>query len=488
MEGANSLQPSLKSEYLEKLYNIYHKQMNNEALDYLRERGINEETVKKFSIGFEKDVIGFKSYNNEFSGYFHNRVIFPLVSIEEKTVDLIGRTIDDKEPKYKSLIGVDDVFFNEQVLNAAEDVILCNSIFDVLSLDQAKLPSICMVSNHLSNQQIEKLMEKRVFLAFGNDEIGRRETIRVSKLIQNKVRELYILHLPEGLKDINDFFMRIKNPVQEFINLINLTLKKNMQSMITPDSHYLIHFQEEYLKRNKGLNNGVKTGFDELDTLLVGGLQEGLYLLGGHVSVGKTTFLKQLADQLAEQIPVIFVSWDMTSFELWVRSISRITDFSTQEILTGQAPIEEVQKANQQYSTLAGNIWTLDANIDTALEDIVAYISKISQSLNKKPAIILDHLRRIHLKNNPGESQLQIVYHLQSWSRQWSIPIVLATTGTEDKISCDLLAAVDVYMSLEGDAEKPDLPVKLNIKKNRNGTSGEVKLLFERKSGRFSKI
>jgi len=491
MTNNKQLQPSLKNGFLNKMAESYQKQLTDEAISYLKSRGIEQETIDKFSIGFEKDQIGFQPYDHEYVGYFHNRVIFPLTTQNSEVVDFIGRSIDEKEPKYKALIGVDDVFFNEQVLQSANDVILCNSIFDVLSLDQVKLPAVCMIGNQLMEKQMEQLNGKRVFLAFGNDEIGRRETIRVAKWLENIVKELYIVHLPEGLKDINDFFIRVKNPLEEFIQLLNQTLKESMESIISPDSSYLIHFQEEYIKRNKGLLNGIKTGFEALDDLLVGGLQEGLHLLGGNVSVGKTTFLKQLADQLAEQVPVIFVSWDMTSFELWVRTMARLTGYSTQEILNGQVPVPVIQQANQRYAKIANQMWTIDANIETTLEDVALYISKISQNLHKKPVIILDHLRRIHLKQGMNlpvqESQLQIAYYLQSWSRQWSVPIILATTGKEEDLSCDLLAAVDIYLSLEGESDQIKHTLQIEVRKNRNGSLGNMELLFDRKSGNFSK-
>ncbi len=488
MELHKQIQPTLKKEVLRELVLNYQSQLTEDAKKYLEDRGVKKESIEKFSIGFEKDFIGFQPKPNDYLGYFHNRIIFPLVSMENQLVDLIGRSIDDKEPKYKSLLGIDNVFFNEVVLNTSEDVILGNSIFDVVSLDQANLPSICMISNQMDQNKLDKLKDKRVFLCFGNDEIGRRESIRIGKYIKDFVSDLYIIHLPEGLKDINDFFIRVKDPVEEFIRLINQTLKNSLSLPISPDSHYLIHFQEEYLKRNKGMLSGIKTGFDALDSLLIGGLQEGLYLVGGEVFAGKTSFLKQMTDHIAETIPVIFISWDMSSFELWVRSMSRLTDQSSKKIIAGQVPINVIQEANQKYLEIAKNIWTVEADIESSLGDIVLYINKIMQRLNKKPVLILDHLQKIKLSKDTGftskEIQIQITYKLHYLSRQWGIPILLAANGSEENLYSDLLASVDVYMQLDNNTS--DSNRSLKIKKNKNGTIGTIEMLFEHDISKFS--
>ncbi|GBF11674.1 DnaB-like helicase C-terminal domain-containing protein [Tepidibacillus sp. HK-1] len=486
------MQRNISSNELLQMVQYYRGQLTQDALDYLKDRGIQSEIIEKFLIGFEKDMIGFQPNDKGFNGYFHNRIIFPLQTMEQDVVDLIGRSIDGREPKFKSLIGVEDVFFNEMALKQVDDVILCNSIFDVLSLEQAKLPSICMINSQLNDQLLTKMENKRVFICFGNDEIGRRETIRVAKWLESVIKELYIIHLPKGFKDVNDFFIRMKNPSDEFINIINKTLKESLLSPIAPDSSNLVLFQEEYIKRYNKKLSGIKTGFKALDELLVGGLQEGLYLVGGAVSVGKTTFLKQLTDQVATNVPVLYISWDMTSFELWVRSMSRFTGCSTQQIFSGQVPVQDIQLANQTYSTLAKNIWTLDANIHTSLEDIAIILNKILLQLHKKPVIIFDHLQRIHLKQGLSmpahEQQLQVTYNLHHWSRQWGVPILLAATGKEENFPPELVASIDSYIHLEGNNNEENSLVTFELKKNRNGSIGKIQFSFNKTIGLFSEI
>ncbi|WP_339062668.1 DnaB-like helicase C-terminal domain-containing protein [Tepidibacillus marianensis] len=466
-EVNKTIQGSFSEDEMLKLVKYYQDQITEEAILYLKERGIEQDIIEKFNIGYEKDKIGFQPYQKDFKGYFRNRIVFPLFTKDKRVADFIGRSIDDKEPKYKSLIGVHDIFFNENVMRKSDDVVFCNSIFDVLSLEQVNLPAICMVDNQVTEEQINQMKGKRVFFCFGNDEIGRRESIRLAKIFEAHAKELYVIRLPQGLKDINDFFVRVKDPLDQFVKLINITLEESIYRPIASDDKNLIIYQEEYNKRHKGNVTGIKTSYQDLDSLLVGGLQEGLYLIGGNVSVGKTTFLKQLTDQIAKNVPVIYVSWDMTSFELWARSIARLSRHPVQAILAGSAPIKEIQMANQKYAEIASKIWTIEANITSNLHEIAIYINKIIQSLNSKPVVIFDYLQRIHITDEKSplnsEQQLPVVYHLNSLSRTWGLPIILATTGTDVDLPYDILASVDVYLSLEQkmNAKKPSLILEL---------------------------
>ena len=69
----------------------------------------------------------------------------------------------------------------------------------------------------------------------------------------------------------------------------------------------------------------VKTGFYQFDRL-AGGLYPGLYVIGAISSLGKTTFVQQLADNVAAAgKPVLFFSLEMSMLELASKSISRKT-------------------------------------------------------------------------------------------------------------------------------------------------------------------
>ena len=70
----------------------------------------------------------------------------------------------------------------------------------------------------------------------------------------------------------------------------------------------------------------IPTGFKKLDSVLDGGLYEGLYIVGAISSLGKTTLITQITDQIAQSgTDVLIFSLEMARSELIAKSISRHT-------------------------------------------------------------------------------------------------------------------------------------------------------------------
>ena len=97
--------------------------LTKEAKEYFLNRGIKEETIKRFGLGFAKDSwnnllfhlrkLGFKDdllleaglvSTSERTGNkydrFRNRVIFPVFDYRGKVIGFGGRVLDDSKPKY----------------------------------------------------------------------------------------------------------------------------------------------------------------------------------------------------------------------------------------------------------------------------------------------------------------------------------------------------------------------------------------------------
>lgn len=88
---------------------------------------------------------------------------------------------------------------------------------------------------------------------------------------------------------------------------------------------------------------GLNTGFDHLNNV-ANGLTEGLFILGAAPSTGKTTFAKQLTDQVAERNPTaacLFVSLEQSREELRVKTLSSaaLRRWRTRVIVAQPAPL-----------------------------------------------------------------------------------------------------------------------------------------------------
>ena len=80
------------------------------------------------------------------------------------------------------------------------------------------------------------------------------------------------------------------------------------------------------LRNNDAIFNEVRyaTGFPELDMALSGGFVAGLHCIGAISSIGKTTFVLQMGDNIARNgVPVIIFSLEMRPEQLVAKNVSR---------------------------------------------------------------------------------------------------------------------------------------------------------------------
>lgn len=483
-------------DFLEDLVKFFEDQMTTETVNFLKKKGISIETIEKFRVGFGEPLIGFNGNRGKLNGFFNHYLIFPVLK-EGKVVNLIGMTMHETRPKFKNLNPHLEVFYNHDVLNE-DEMVLCRDVVDVLNLVQLGINALCVPEPLTNLEKMKDLLKgKRIFICFGNDDTRRKEMAWVQEQVQGVCAEVYSITLPDGYKSICNYFLEHKEPYEHFVALLQKALDDTEKQPIQPDAESIDHFLEEYALRYHKETKGIKTGFEALDRLLLGGLRTGLYLIHGYVSSGKTMFMRQMADQIAEQnIPVVFVSWDMTCFELWARSMARILGVSPREILAGKTPLEKVREASSHYRQIAKYLFTFEANIETSIDDVEKYILEIAGSLGKAPVIFIDHFHRIPILDrdgNPLPNNLALVtYILHQWSRNWDVPIIISSpkeTGVKASDLTPILeASIDVIIHFDPDdliMDPAKEKIRLTLNKNRNGASGYIHLLFEKEKAIF---
>lgn len=82
---------------------------NPACLKYLKERGLSEETIRAYQLGFTPTSINVEAnelaqtlgiFNNYQKPYFRSRVIFPITNATGKIIGFGGRALDNSLPKY----------------------------------------------------------------------------------------------------------------------------------------------------------------------------------------------------------------------------------------------------------------------------------------------------------------------------------------------------------------------------------------------------
>jgi replicative DNA helicase len=143
-----------------------------------------------------------------------------------------------------------------------------------------------------------------------------------------------------------------------------------------------------------------KTGYANLDALT--NLYPGLYVIGAISSLGKTTFINQMSDQLAESGEhVIYFSLEQSTLELASKSLSRIMAKKNSDTALTSLQIrkngndERVADAVATYDNFANNITIVECNYRTTINDIEQYVNDFINQRKIKPVVVTDYLQVI---------------------------------------------------------------------------------------------
>ena len=152
--------------------------------------------------------------------------------------------------------------------------------------------------------------------------------------------------------------------------------------MINKSNYLDSHFKED--KKLYKSQSTLTTGLAGIDEYM--SIRNGVYLLGGLPSVGKTTLAVQLADHFASVgKKVLFFSLEQTEYDLTVKSITRIKS---------KYHLNETD-AIAEYKKFSDNITTVVAESSVTIEEIEATLDDYINSNGYKPIVFIDYLQFI---------------------------------------------------------------------------------------------
>lgn len=199
---------------------------------YFKNRGLSDETIRKFGLGFApddfhaltnhmlklgytKDELVFanlarRSQKNESNVYdnFRNRVMFPIIDVKGNVIAFGGRVMDDSKPKY--LNTSDTMVYKKSqgvfALNLAkksgkDSLILCEGYMDVIAMHQAGFTNtVAGLGTALTSEQAHLLSRyaSEIMIAYDADEAGQKAAARALTIFKNTPLKIKVLHLSGG--------------------------------------------------------------------------------------------------------------------------------------------------------------------------------------------------------------------------------------------------------------------------------------------------
>ncbi len=235
------------------------------SLEYLSDRGITEESIKKFRLGFAPEdrywlyrFLKRKSYSDSFlseSGLFSrkyrqislfsSRIIFPIFSRHNNVIAFGGRALGDNMPKY--LNSPESEIFKKSSelygLNLAvkeirktDSVYVVEGYMDVIAMHQGGVENVVAPLGTALTENHASLLRKncsRVILVFDGDEAGLNATEKGAYICEKGKLGCDVIILPKNT-DPADILKKegaeaLKKYLKYPINCFEFLLKKYME-------------------------------------------------------------------------------------------------------------------------------------------------------------------------------------------------------------------------------------------------------------------
>ena len=226
----------------------------NPGYTYMKNRGLDDATLKKFGIGYADDKwdslynffkaqgvdetllleLGLISESKgKYYDKFRNRVMFPIINTSGKVIGFGGRAIGDGTPKY--LNSPENKVFQKKnnlyALNTTKQdigkegtAIMVEGYMDVISLYQGGVRNaIASLGTALTENQAKliKRYTRNVILSYDADGAGQNAAMRGIEILSKEGCKVRVLHVTDG-KDPDEFIK--KNGRDAFLTLMDHAL------------------------------------------------------------------------------------------------------------------------------------------------------------------------------------------------------------------------------------------------------------------------
>jgi len=295
----------------EKASRIYHACLYREeykkAKEYLEKRGLKEETISKFRIGYapggnfliqeikrmgvsinilrEAGLVASGELQGQGHDYFRKRIIFPIFDLHNNVIGFGGRVLDEEEPKYlntaetqvfskgRVLYGLN---FTKEGIRKTGEAIIVEGYMDFIALYEQGIENVvASLGTALTDSQISLLRRytEKPIICYDADAAGEAATLRGLDLLIEREIEPRILVLPSGDPDS---FVREKGR-DGFLKMVKNAL---------PLMDY--HFKRLFSKYNPDTEEGKHKISSEM-LPIIGKIKN---------EVQKSLYLKRLAEEL----------------------------------------------------------------------------------------------------------------------------------------------------------------------------------------------
>ncbi|OZB88895.1 MAG: hypothetical protein B7X41_05735 [Microbacterium sp. 14-71-5] len=244
----------------------------------------------------------------------------------------------------------------------------------------------------------------------------------------------------------------------------------------------------------------------DLNHLVYGFRDGGLYVIAARPGDGKTIMGVQVALDQAKRRPVLFVSLEMKREEIASRAISALGQIFIGSLNRHQLTDTEWRNVAAQREDLSRlPLVVVDSSEVETIPQLKAKVRAVKRRFKRNPVVVIDYLQLLTSRERVESRQVEVAGFsraLKQAAIQWNVPVVALSQlnragahrrgrSAEPQLS-DLRESgaieqdADVVMLLHrkpsaGQADE----LKVIVAKNRQGQQGDVSLIWQ---GQFSRV
>ena len=423
---------SIYAQYVDFYHNeLLKNEAYSNAREYLKNRSLSKEEVKKFKIGFiEKNPSFFDKLKKEFSeetlvesGLFYldekkklyverfrGRLIFPINNISGQPIALGGRIIENLDYLAKYINSPETIFFKKgsnlynldlarKLSNKLDHIYLVEGYMDVVGLNKNGIENVVAnLGTSLTDKQILTLNQffDDIIICFDGDESGYKAALRAA---ENSIKELK----PE--KQISFLFLPEREDPDSYVNKHgkNHFVDFTKQSKLSIHQFIFSHYKKQtennpssmaiFEKKLRSIVNTIKDDF--IKKYVLEYFLEKIAELTPHSNLNKSKFTVKKTKSLDSTKKYYNESQSVTGVELKEYSLLYLI---MQNLVLMQANIHLIEnikfftEVNKQIlktiitKLKSGEQITIeDLNLDNQLLDKINKFAPIKHILKNKP-------------------------------------------------------------------------------------------------------
>ena len=376
---------------------------------YLQARGISKSTAERLRFGYdpgEKAVVIPVSKGKEW--YYIKR-------FTEERRDSNGDLV-----RYQIPAGAKIGLFNAAALQQEEPVFITEGAINAASIIEAggqavAINSAANAGGFAASIPLDIKCRKFV-ICMDNDEAGEKASETLMGHLEDCDCKAVNFPVPAPYNDANEALCGDRAAFEAYVlEAKNSFFKNEIAKIERHKVGAMLSGFWDYVHDDKN-NKPIKTGFFYFDTSIGGGLLPKLYIIGAITSLGKTAFVMQMVDQIAERgTDVLIFSLEMSKEDIMARSISRHTYLLAS------------QPAGTKGNRFAGNMSLAKTELGVVMGSRYNQYSKdeldiIQQAIANYRAYAADHISIYEGKHTADEIRAKVEQYISITGR---IPVVV---------------------------------------------------------------